>query len=208
MRTVDLTGLVGEGSELLIFAMFDFLGEPKFLHSGIGIVPFGGEDWEGVGQFGAIDAVRDNMGFAPTRLRATLVNPVMQYINEALNESTWGRLAELYVGGWDSSSLTATPSLLLRGRMGPPEVIVGGASQMSVMIEDIRAMMDRINGLRSTILEHQVEAPGDGFFRWMTKMVDHHFIFNGGRFGGNNFTPSPSTPNPGTRPNYPGTHIR
>lgn len=202
MKTVDVTGMVGEAVELVPFLSLDFIGEPKFLHPGVGIITWGGEDWEGVGGLGTIDAVRDTLGLAPTRVRVSLMDPVAEYLNEALNEATWGRLAELYVAGWDGAALSSEPTLLIRGRMGPPEIYVGETNKISVVIEDVRAMMDRVNGLRSTMLEHQQEAPGDTFYRLLPKMVDHRFIFNGGTFGGNNVTPAP-TVDPRDRPRNP-----
>lgn len=204
MNHFDLTGFLGEGVELTAYVMLDFIGEPVFLHSGVGYQSWGSEDWVGVGGLGKLDAMKDALGTAPSRLRLTLNDPVAEYLGEALNERTWGRLAELYVGAWDSTGqvVTTTPNLILRGRMGPPEIYVGEQNQMSVVVEDIRALMGRVNGLRSTILDHQREAPGDSFFMWLPKMVDFKFVFNGGTYGSNLF---PETPAPTPRPRPPNT---
>lgn len=202
---VDALGLGGEAVEPVVFAMLDFVGDPQFLHSSVGIITWGNEDWYGLGTLGAIEPIKDSIGYAPKRVRLTLSPVAGEYLNEALNEATWGRLCELYLGVWDGDALTRDPELILRGRMGPPEAMVGPNGAVSVTVEDIRASLDRVNGLRATILEHQREAPGDDFYKWLPQMLDHRFVFNGGQFGANNLQPRHPGPPPMPRPgDFPG----
>ncbi len=177
---VNASGLAGEGVEPVIFAMMDLVGEPQFLHSSVGAIPWGGEEWYGLGTFGDIESIKDQMGSAPARFRVSLYPVAAEYLSDAINENTWGRLFELYLGNWDGSALVRDPDLLLRGRMGPPEILIGGSkSSISLVVEDIRGALDRVNGKRATMLDHQVEAPGDTFYSWLPTMMDHRFVFNG-----------------------------
>lgn len=195
---VDASQLGAEASEPVVFCMLDFVGEPQFLHSAVGIITWGGEDWCGVGTLGRVDAVPDKIGYSASRVRLQLSVAATEILGQVINENTWGRLCELWLGNWDSAALVRDPDLLIRGRMGAPEASIGGkASGISVIVEDIRGMLDRVNGLRSTILDHQREAPADTFYKYLPRMLDHRFIFNGGKFGGNNLTGAPSGPMPG-----------
>lgn len=191
---VNALGLAGEAVEPVAFVMLDFEGDPKFLHTSLGIIAWGGEDWYGIGNIGRIDPISDRLGYAPARFRLSLSPVAEEYLSSSLQENTWGRLCELYAGSWDpdNASLYSDPGLLIRGRMGPPEIVVGGPnSGVSVVVEDIRALLDRVNGLRATMADHQLESAGDTFYEWLPKMLDHRFVFNGGQYGGNNITPAP-----------------
>lgn len=205
MRTHSISGMAGEATEHVVMVMFDFVGEPVFVHSGLGYVTAMGEDWLGVGSLGRIEPVKDALGYAPSRVRCTLSNPLAEHLNEALNENTWGRLVEVFWTGWENGALSpSTPNLLLRGRMGPPEIYVGEKNEISVNVEDVRAMMGRINGLRSTLLEHQAEVGSDTFYEMLAKMLDYKFVFNGGVRGGGGAFPSI----PGIHPNPdPGSDV-
>lgn len=196
---VGAGGYGAEGTELVVFAFFDFQGDPKFLHSSIGYITHGGEDWEGVGALGTMDAIKEPMGLSPTRVRLSLSPVAGEYLNSAINENTWGRLCELYVGNWDGVALVRDPELLVRGKMGPPEVSLGEPdSSIGITVEDVRASLDRVNGLRATLLDHQAEHAGDTFYAWLPEMMDHRFVFNGQNFGIRGGAGRPSIP--GSRP--------
>lgn len=189
---VAAQGLGGEAVEPVFFTMIDFVGEPVFIHSSVGVLTWGGEDWYGLGALGSIETVRDQAGLSPTRVRLVLSAVTAEYLNSSLNENTWGRLAEIYLGVWDGESLKRDPTMLIRGRMGPPEVTISKEGNLvSVQVEDLRGLLDRSNGRRSTILDHQAESPGDTFYGMLPAMMDHKFTFNGGSFGANNVIPSP-----------------
>jgi hypothetical protein len=187
---VGASGLAQEAVEPVAFVFLDFKGDPQFIHSAVGIITWGGEDWAGIGSLGQIESVRDQLGLATSRLRLSLSPVAAEYLNESINENTWGRLCEVFIGNWDGAALTREPYLLMRGRMGAPEARIGGQdSSIGITIEDVRGMMDRVNGLRATILDHQAESAGDTFYEWLPKMMDHRFTFNGQRLGGSNASP-------------------
>lgn len=188
---INTTGLAGEAVEHIRFAFLDFVGDPQFLHSGLGVITWGGEDWLGIGAFCEIESVGEQIGIAPSRVRLSLAAQMSDYVGSAMNENTWGRLCELYLGTWDGVGLTMDPQLEIRGRMGPPEIQMGVSGQrISIVVEDIRAALNRVNGLRASSVDHQVEAIGDTFYSLLPKMLDHKFIFNGQPMGGTAVAPN------------------
>ena len=183
--------LGSETQEPIAFCMLDFVGEPHFLHSSVGIIPWGGEDWYGLGQFGGLEPITERIGYAPSRLRLTLTQVSADYLSDSLNENTWGRLCELFIGNWDGSGLVRNPGLMIRGRMGPVEARLGASGAgLSLPIEDIRATLDRVNGLRSIMADHQLESAGDTFYEWLPKMLDFTYTFNSVIQGSTNVIPS------------------
>src|SRR3970040_1211031 len=115
---IGAMGLGGEGVELVMFGFFDFAGDPKFVHTSVGIITWGNEDWEGVGNFARVEPVQERLGYAPARMRLGLSPIVGELLNESLNENTWGRLCEIFLGTWDGAAMTRDPELIIRGRMG------------------------------------------------------------------------------------------
>lgn len=187
-------GLDSDAVELVVFAFMDFEGEPSFIHSGVGVLTWANEDWFGLGNFGSVEAINDSMGVgAPSRLRLTLVPVAAEYLNSAVNEKSWGRVCELYLGAVNSEGqLVGTPELMIRGLMGAPEAVVGGDDgAVSIVVEDVRSLLNRSNGLRATTHDHQQEAPNDMFYQWLPKMTDHKFIFNGTVQGSKRIDPPP-----------------
>lgn len=183
--------LGSENQEPVAFCMLDFVGEPMFLHSSVGVIPWGGEDWYGLGQFGGLEPVQERLGYAPARLRLTLTQVAGQYLNDALNENTWGRLCELFVGNWSGTGLVRDPGLMIRGRMGPVEARIGSKNAgLALPIEDVRATLDRVNGLRAIMADHQISSSGDTFYEWLPKMLDFSYVFNSVIQGGVNVIPA------------------
>lgn len=181
---VDSTGLGGEAVELVVFAFLDFVGSPCFWHSGVGYINWGGEDWLGLGQFAHIEQIPEVIGLTPARTKLALLPVAGELLDEALNEATWGRLCELYLGVVEDSALKATPDLILRGTMGPPEVALSAKGSISVMVEDIRSKLGRINGLRATTQDHQSDVgTQDSFYALLPQMQDYKFVFNGRNAG-------------------------
>jgi hypothetical protein len=93
----------------------------------------------------------------------------------------------MFVGTWSDDGTgfvnDRDPELFMRGRMGPVKVEIGPSQSLfSVEVEDIRSMLDRVNGLRSTLLEHNETHADDMFYEFLSSMTDHTFVFNGRDF--------------------------
>lgn len=177
--------LAAEGAQPIVFSMLDFVGEPQFVHSSVGVIPWGGEDWLGLGQFATIEPVKEGIELRSAAFRMVLSGAMEHLLGEALYENTAGHLVELYLGSWDEANarLYADPELIIRGSMGPPEVVLGQGAGASIVVEDVRGALASINGLRSSLEDHQEEFPGDLFFEFLAKMIDHTFLFNGREHG-------------------------
>ena len=195
--------LAAEGAQPIAFAFLDFVGDPQFVHSSVGVIPWGGEDWLGLGQFASVEPVKEGIDLRASQFRMGLSGAMEHLLGETLNEDTSGRLIELYLGSWDEANarLYADPELIIRGTMGPPEVMLGKNSGASIVVEDIRGALPSVNGRRSSLEDHQEEFPGDLFFEFLPQMIDHKFVFNGRPQGGRQSGDrDPPRDGPGGRP--------
>lgn len=191
--------LAAEGAQPIVFAFLDFVGDPQFVHSSVGVITWGGEDWLGLGQFASVEPVKEGIELRSAQFRMGLSGAMEHLLGEALNENTAGRLIELYMGSWDEANegLYADPELIIRGTMGPPEVALGKRSGASIVVEDVRGALASVNGRRSSLEDHQEDFPGDLFFEFLPQMIDHKFIFNGKEQGGIGGRPGDGAPPPG-----------
>jgi hypothetical protein len=175
-----------ENTQLIVFGFMDFAGWPLFAGTHAGFITWGGEDWLGLGSWAGVEPIRESIDLDTTKFRLTLATPTQELLGEALYESSGGRRVEIYLGSWrdDDEGLVADPSLIIAGSMGATEVLLGQQSGVSVMVEDVRASLDKINGRRSTMEDHQVDFPGDRFYEFLSQMMDHRYVFNGEEHGG------------------------
>lgn len=177
--------LAAEGAQPIVFCFLDFVGDPQFVHSSVGVITWGGEDWLGLGQFASVEPIKEGIELRSAHFRLSLSGAMEHLLGEALNEDTSGRLIELYMGSWDEQNerLYADPELIIRGTMGPPEVALGKRSGASIVVEDIRGALASINGRRSSLEDHQEDFPGDLFFEFLPQMLDHRFMWMGREAG-------------------------
>lgn len=178
----DLSELGDETATPIILLMMNFKSWPIFVHTGAGVITWNNEDWIGAGDIGVIRASRKSIGLRPARFELALAPILSSYVTQVLSESTWGRLVEMYLGNWNGSGFANDhePVLFFRGQMGSPKVELGSRkSLVSIEVEDVRGMLERTNGMRSTLLDHNEHEPGDLFYELLPSMMDHTFVFNG-----------------------------
>jgi hypothetical protein len=176
--------LAAENAQPIVFAFLDFVGEPVFVHSSVGYITWGGEDWLGLGHFAGIEPIREGIELRAASFRLSLSGAMEHLLGEVIYENTAGRLVEIYLGSWDEENerLYSDPPLIIRGTMGPPEVTLGENSGASIVVEDVRAGLASVNGRRTSLEDHQEDWPGDLFFQFLPQMIDHTFVFNGQQF--------------------------
>ena len=178
---VNAQGLDQEVIQPIVFGFFDFLGDAQYVHTGIGYIAWGGKEWVGVGDIVSADPVTDDFELRPGRIRLSMAVTGSSLLQSVLDEQTVGRRCEIYLGNIDIDTglLVDTPNVIIVGVMGPPEFQLGDKSGVAVEVTDIRADFNRINGVRSCQEDHQEDHPGDLFYEFLPKMVDHKFVFNG-----------------------------
>lgn len=198
---INRSGLDQDVIQPILFADLDFEDWPMFAHTGLGVVSWGGMNWLGLGDFVHIEPVNESFELRPTRIKMGMALPNQDLLRYVTTYVSAGRRVILYIGNMDGNGqLIDTPNLIFYGVMGPPSLAVGEENVVSIEVTDVRDRFGSINGLRASLEDHQETAPGDLFYKWLPKMIDHRFIFNGIRQGGGGRINQNSTRTPGYRP--------
>lgn len=187
----------------LYFGQFDFAGGTLRLHTGLGTLSWGGNDWTGAGDLASIDHVEEGMALSPYALRLMLSGINSQVSSEAMGENYYRRPVTLYLGALNAEfQLVSTPAEIFFGFIEDMPVSIGGSDGDKILctVESELAIFDRPGNLRYTQAQLEADYPGDKGLEYLEYMVDVRPIWRGQRqsFGGRGTTSSGNlTINPG-----------
>jgi hypothetical protein len=159
---------------VLTFAYLDFASGIVRVHNGIGTYTWGGEDWLGVGDFGAVSALEEGSDVSPYGVTLTLSALDSTLIGVALTEDYYMRDVNIYIGALSTDDeLLNTPLLMWSGHMDVMVVSAGVESgdAITLQCESELAAFDRASNLKYTDQALQAEYPGDVFFNFLPKIA-------------------------------------
>ncbi len=172
--------VVGSHVETVTLVKLEF-DVPAYIHSGIGTISFGGNDYLGVGDAGRIGPAKESELTAPNALTLELSGINSQYIQEALDAGTFGDPVTIYEGyRLTDGTLTEDPWVLWKGWFESPSVEKGAeSSRVNVSCQHDLADIEKKDNSRFTD-EDQVERyAGDRFFEKITEMATVEFSWGG-----------------------------
>ena len=154
----------------IIFAELDFSSGVLYVHDGIGTYTWGGQDWLGVGNFGAISNIQEGAEVSPYSLTLTLSGVDTGLTGTALNEDYFMRDVNIYLGLLDEDDvLVETPAQIWSGFMDVMSVTLGssGGDSIELTCESELAKFDRSANLRYTHVQQQKRNSSDLFFEFL-----------------------------------------
>jgi hypothetical protein len=159
---------------LVVMVDLDFASGMIRAHDGGGTLTWDGNDYLGVGQFGAVaDVTEDLTNIArPVRLTLSGVDPSL--VSTTMTETYQNRSVTLYLAFIESESNTiiAAPEIVWEGRMDTMKLSVSqGSAVIELNCEHRLRREPRIS--RYTNEEQQVAHPGDRFFDLLTTIKDY-----------------------------------
>ena len=189
MSTKNFSQTFTDEFEPVIFVHLAFDSGASRIHSGVGKLTWGGNDWFGLGDFGSVK-MKEGVDIKPTKATMTLSGVNQEYVNEVLNADSEGRTAEIFFGLIAATGLVSgTPDLLLAGLMGAPTLDMD-SGVVSIEVEDFRSRLFLSNKKKFSLEDHQEQTgTSDLFYEWLPKMIDWRFTFNGKNRGGNAIVP-------------------
>ncbi len=157
----------------VLFVELQFDGETVYVHTRLGTITWGGHDWLGVGDLGAVSSVEESSDMSRRTVTYTLTGIQPEYISAALNEDIQGRTAKLYIGFLNLSTLqlVASPELLDQGRMDVPEGTQGKTFTVTIAAESRFSVWERPVVRRFTHADQQTRFPGDNYFNLIEQGV-------------------------------------
>lgn len=169
---------------LLFFVDLEFDSGTLYVHNGIGSITWGGNTYQGVGDFGAVEAVEETSDVSPVSLVLILSGLDVDLMDEVLGQDYYLRPIKLYIGAVSvAGALLADPDRIWSGKMDTAEVQVGQSNSIRLSCENDFILFERTNGRRYTDSDLQNEYPGDLFFEYIDEMVDKEVIWGSKRVG-------------------------
>jgi hypothetical protein len=158
---------------VITFAYLDFASGIVRVHNGIGTYTWGGFDWLGVGDFGAVSALEEGSDVSPYGVALTLSALDATMVGVAMTEDYYMRDAIIYIGALSTDDvLLNTPLQMWSGHMDVMTVTAGatGGDAITVQCESELAAFNRSSNLKYTTQALQAEYSGDLFFDFLSKI--------------------------------------
>lgn len=185
----------------LVFVFLDIELDPARLHTGIGDIAFGGNTYQGVGDFGGIDVIEETTELKSATVKMTLsgVNPI--FISRALTSNYHGRQAFAWIGFLDANqALVADPDPWLDLAMDTMAIALDKESTIVLSCENEMVYWDQPAGLIYNDEDQQKLFAADLGLEFLPQLQDARIVV-----GGRNVTDTINTP--GNRPS-PDTNLR
>jgi hypothetical protein len=153
---------------MVMLADLNFTSGSVYVHDGFGtlVSPVNSQNYEGLGQFGGVDAVVEDLTQQTAKAVALTLSGVdNSFIASAMTENYQGNLVTLYTGLLDVNSLAwyAAPEILWEGRMDYVQIDIG--ENRSTMKLNCESRLNREPPIaRYTDQDQQLAYPGDNFF--------------------------------------------
>jgi hypothetical protein len=139
-----------------------------YVHDGFGTLVANGNTYSGLGNYGGIDAVGEDLSNIANPLTLTLSGVDAAYVSDVMTENVQGRMVTLYVGLFDvnAGSWYANPEISWEGRMDFPHIDIA-QNQATIKVTCEHRLMREPLISRYTDQEQQIAHPNDNFFNLM-----------------------------------------
>lgn len=155
--------------------------EPAYVHSGVGVITYNGDEYIGVGQLGQVTSPKEDELVNPLSITLTLngINPV--FVAYSLTATGYGDAVTIYEGyRQDDGTLVADPYVVYSGWVDQVAVEAGPECKVSLTLQHDIAMLDEIRGDRCTDEDQQAKYPGDTFFSKIADIPTLRLLWGGG----------------------------
>jgi hypothetical protein len=153
--------------ELVTLVAMDFPSGYLRLHTRIGTITFGTNDYLGVGKFGGVSEIDEDAQLRPAGVSVTLSGVDAPLVSSAITEACHGRSITIYQGFLNVSTmaLVADPETVFKGLMDYMTIDLGqNTGSITVQCEGEMARWLRHNGSLYTNESQQALFSGDRGF--------------------------------------------
>ncbi|HEJ9488038.1 hypothetical protein WMR86_14820 [Proteus vulgaris] len=168
----DMVKAINEGYYLVVASRLDLKSGVVRAHTGVGNIIIAGEVYQGVGQFGAIESVGENMTTSPQQLIMKLSGFDSSLIGEVMNERVRGRNAQLMLVALNEESKPALAEVLFAGQISTIGVTTGEENEIAVTVSNRFERWSYGLPDRFTDESWSKRKKGDRIFRYVAQMAD------------------------------------
>lgn len=168
-----MVNAINEGCYLVVAAKLDLKSGVTCVHTGTGNLIVAGEVYQGVGQFGSIESVKEGLSTSPTQLLLSLSGFDSKLVGEVLNERSRGRDVRLMlvaINEEDGKPLLA--DIIFAGQIANLSVTTGEDNSIGLTVSN---RFERWSiGLpdRFTDESWSKRHKGDRIFRYVAQMAE------------------------------------
>jgi len=166
------TALAQQSVSVLTFVKLDFASGVVRCHNGLGTYTWGGFDWLGVGDFGAVSQLEEGADVSPYGITLSLSALDATMAGVALTEDYFRREVVIYLGALSAADvLIDDPIQMWAGFMDVMSLTAGAESDIiTVQCESELVAFDRSSNLKYTTQTQQKYFPSDIFFDFLPKI--------------------------------------
>ena len=168
----DMVKAINEGYYLVVASRLDLKSGVVRAHTGVGNIIIAGEIYQGVGQFGAIESVGENMTTSPQQLIMKLSGFDSSLIGEVMNERVRGRNAQLMLVALNEEAKPALAEVLFAGQISTIGVTTGEENEIAVTVSNRFERWTYGLPDRFTDESWSKRKKGDRIFRYVAQMAD------------------------------------
>lgn len=168
----DMVKAINEGYYLVVASRLDLKSGVVRAHTGVGNIIIAGEIYQGVGQFGAIESVGENMTTSPQQLIMKLSGFDFSLIGEVMNERVRGRNAQLMLVALNEEAKPALAEVLFAGQISTIGVTTGEENEIAVTVSNRFERWSYGLPDRFTDESWSKRKKGDRIFRYVAQMAD------------------------------------
>lgn len=181
---------------VLLLGFFDFASGAVRVWNGYGQLSWGGNTYEGLGEFVSVSAIEEAVDLAARGVTFQLTGVPSSLIALVLADAYQGREASLWMGAMsDAGAVVVDPFKIFSGRMDVMEIMdTGDTSIITLNAENRLIDLRRIRESRYTDAEQQRLYPGDRGCEYVAGLQDKQLpwgIGPGNGAGGGAITNSP-----------------
>ena len=149
---------------LVTFVQLAFPSGTVYLHNSIGTYTFGGNDYLGVGDLGAISPLEEGADISPYQITLSLSGLDSTIAGAALTEDYYMHAVTVLLGVLNADdALLADPTVVFEGFIDQMNISVGadGGDVITLTAESELARFDKASNIKYTDLQLQSEFSGD-----------------------------------------------
>ncbi|MEX9609606.1 hypothetical protein AB7Y92_05955 [Providencia manganoxydans] len=163
---------INDGCYLVIAAKLDLKSGVTYVHSGTGNLIIAGEVYQGVGQFGSIEPVKEGLTTSPTQLLLSLSGFDSKLVGEVLNERSRGRDVRLMLVAINDDGQPALADIIFAGQIANLGVTTGDENAIGLTVSNRFERWSLGLPDRFTDESWSKRHNGDRIFRYVAQMSE------------------------------------
>ncbi|MEX6158869.1 hypothetical protein [Providencia manganoxydans] len=163
---------INDGCYLVIAAKLDLKSGVTYVHSGTGNLIIAGEVYQGVGQFGSIEPVKEGLTTSPTQLLLSLSGFDSKLVGEVLNERSRGRDVRLMLVAINDDGQPTLADIIFAGQIANLSVTTGDENAIGLTVSNRFERWSLGLPDRFTDESWSKRHNGDRIFRYVAQMAE------------------------------------